>query len=164
MKVLLQKSVANLGPTGELVNVKPGYARNFLIPNGLAVVANEKNKKHFTHVKRITEFNKKKELESAQSFAKTLSSLSLTISKAVGEGEKIFGSVTTLELAHEFAKLGHKIEKKNITVKDDIKRVGVYKGSVKVHPEVDAEFNIWVVAQNSEKEAETAQAQEAKSE
>ena len=148
MLVLLEDNVPNLGHIGDLVTVKNGFARNFLLPRGLAVLADESNQKQLAHQRRQAEAKKSKVLSAAQELAKTISTLSLTIHKPVGEEDRIFGSVTTLELATAFTALGYEFERRLITITDDIKRIGVYKGAVKIHPEVSAEFNIWVVAQN----------------
>ena len=149
MEVLLQTNISNLGATGDLVKVKPGYARNYLFPRGFAVLANASNKKELAHYKLLVEAKKQKELAKAKELATAIQALSLTIQKPVGEEDKIFGSVTTLELAHAFEAAGYTIERRSITIEDDIKRVGVYKGNVKLHPEVTAQFNIWVIAQQS---------------
>lgn len=149
MDVLLQTNVSNLGVTGQLVKVKPGYARNYLFPRGLAVLANASNKKELAHKKLLVEAKKHKELVKAKEMAEAISALSLTIQKPVGEEDKIFGSVTTLELAHAFEVAGYQIDRRDITILNEIKRVGVYKGSVKLHPQVNAQFNIWVIAQQS---------------
>lgn len=148
MLVLLEDNVPNLGLIGDLVKVKPGFARNFLLPRGLAVLADESNKKQLAHQRRQADAKKLKALNAAKELAKAISALSLTVQKPVGEEDKIFGSITTLELAAAFTTAGHEIDRRMITIIDDIKRVGVYKGSVKLHPEVTAQFNIWVVAQN----------------
>lgn len=147
MEVLLQTKVENVGSTGELVKVKPGFANNYLFPRGLAVLANQSNKKELEHNKRLVEAKKNKELVAAREVASALSALSLTIQKQVGEEDKIFGSVTTQELAVAFQAAGYEINRRDISIEDDIKRVGVYKGHVKLHPEVTAQFNIWVIAQ-----------------
>lgn len=147
MLVLLEENVANLGHIGDLVNVKPGYARNFLFPQGFAVLADQSNQKQLAHQRRQADAKKLKTLTAAKELATTISALSLTVHKAVGEEDKIFGTVTTQELAAAFVAAGYEFDRRTITIIDDIKRVGVYKGSVKLHPEVSAEFNIWVVAQ-----------------
>lgn len=149
MQVLLQSNVANLGHIGDLVNVKPGYARNYLIPRGMAILADAKNKKLFEHNMRLVSSKKQKALAAARELASNLASISLTISKPVGEEDKIFGSVTTQELADAFKNEGHTIDRKSISILDDIKRVGVYRGQVKLHPEVSTEFKIWVVAKSA---------------
>ncbi len=147
MLVLLEENVPNLGLIGDLVNVKPGFARNFLLPRGFAVSADESNQKQLAHKRRQAEAKKLKALHAAKELANTISALSLTIHKPVGEEDKIFGTVTTQELSAAFTTAGYELDRRLITIIDDIKRVGVYKGSVKLHPEVSAEFNIWVVAQ-----------------
>jgi large subunit ribosomal protein L9 len=149
MEVLLQTNVPNLGLTGELVKVKPGFANNYLFPRGLAVLANSSNKKELEHNKRLVEAKKNKELLAAKALGAAISALSLTVQKQVGEEDKIFGSVTTQELSEAFHTAGYEIDRRAITIEDDIKRVGVYKGHVKLHPEVTAQFNIWVIAQQS---------------
>ncbi|KAB8029907.1 50S ribosomal protein L9 [Fluviispira multicolorata] len=148
MLVLLQANVPNLGHIGDLIKVKSGYARNYLFPRKLAVLADERNQKSLEHQRRQADLKKQKELAVATELAATISALSLTIQKPVGEEDKIFGTVTTQELADAFHSAGHEIDRRMITIIDEIKLVGVYKGSVKLHPEVSAQFNIWVVAQN----------------
>ncbi|WP_338635362.1 50S ribosomal protein L9 [Spirobacillus cienkowskii] len=148
MLVLLQANVPNLGQIGDLVKVKSGFARNFLFPRELAVLADERNKKLLDHQRRQAATKKQKDLGIANELAAKISSLSLTIQKPVGEEDKIFGTVTTQELADAFRAAGHEIDRRMITILDEIKLVGVYKGAVKLHPEVTAQFNIWVVAQN----------------
>lgn len=148
MRVLLQQNVPSLGLIGELVKVKPGYARNFLFPRQLAILANEGKKRELEHNLRAVEAKKLKALTAAKELATQIGSVSLTIQKPVGEEDKIFGSVTTAELMDAFKNEGHEFDRRNITIIDDIKRLGVYKGSVKLHPDVSAEFKIWVVAKN----------------
>lgn len=147
MLVLLEDNVPNLGFIGDLVNVKNGYARNYLLPRGLASMADESNKRQLAHQRRLADAKKTKVLEAAKELSTAIASLSLTIQKPVGEEEKIFGTVTTQELSTAFLAAGYQIDRRVITIIDDIKRVGVYKGSVKLHPQVTTEFNIWVVAQ-----------------
>jgi large subunit ribosomal protein L9 len=147
MFVLLQANVPNLGHIGDLVKVKPGYARNFLFPRALAVFADKRNKNKFEHELRLADDKKQKALSSARELAAQISSVSLTIQKAVGEEDKIFGTVTNVELAEAFKVEGYDFDRRSITIIDEIKRVGVFKGMVKIHPEVNAEFKIWVVAQ-----------------
>jgi large subunit ribosomal protein L9 len=148
MMVLLQSNVANLGHIGDLVSVKPGYARNFLFPRGMAVLADVRNRRQLDHQKRIADIRKAQALAEARDLGTRIAALSITIQKPVGEEDKIFGSVTTQELAQAFEKEGLTLDRRAITIKDDIKKVGVYHGSVKLHPEVAAEFKIWVVAQS----------------
>lgn len=148
MQVLLQANVTNLGHIGELVTVKPGYGRNFLLPRGLAILADAKNKRAYEHQLRIVNHKRSKVLTAAQELATKVGAMSITIQKPVGEEDKIFGSVTHQELAEAFKAEGLEVDRKAISVLDDIKRVGVYRGAVKLHPEVSAEFKIWVVAKS----------------
>ena len=149
MKILLQANVPNLGHVGDLVKVKPGYARNLLFPRGWAILADERNRKIFEHNMRIVEAKKAKVLVAAQELAAQVGNMSLTVQKPVGKEDKIFGTVTTVELVDAFKKEGFEIDRKSITILEDIKKVGVYRANVKLHPDVSAEFKIWVVAQSN---------------
>jgi large subunit ribosomal protein L9 len=148
MRVLLQSNVPNLGHIGDLVKVKSGYGRNFLIPRGFAILADERNRKQFEHNMRIVEAKKAKALSAAKEISVQVGNMSLTLHKPVGKEDKIFGTVTTQELADAFVKEGFEFDRKSITILDEIKKVGVYRASVRLHPEVSAEFKIWVVAEN----------------
>lgn len=148
MQVLLQANVPNLGHIGDLVDVKPGYGRNFLLPRGLAILADKKNKAQYEHQMRIVDHKRQKALTEAKELATKVGSMSITVQKPVGEEDKIFGSVTHQELAEAFKTEGLEVDRKSITILDEIRRVGVYRGSVKLHPEVAAEFKIWVVAKS----------------
>ena len=147
MKLILTQNISNLGTIGNIVNVKNGYARNYLIPNGLAMVANEKSEKALNAQLRSLEKKKVLLLEEAKKKASALTNVSVTISKKVGEDEKIFGSVTTAELEASLKSEGIAVDKKDIEILDDIKKVGVYQAQVKFHPEVAAKFKVWVVAE-----------------
>ncbi len=146
MRLILNQNVENLGRIGEIVKVKPGYARNFLIPRGLAAVANQGNQAALNHQIRLLEKKKALLLGEAKKLAATIEKISVTVTKQVGEDERIFGSVTTAELEELLAQEGVKISRKDIKLSEEIKKVGVFTGEVKVHPEVVAKFKIWVVA------------------
>ena len=147
MKVILSHDVSNLGTMGDIVNVRNGYARNFLLPRGLASVANEGNRAALDHHKRILDRRRAKLLGAAKEVASQIEKTSVTVTKQVGEDEKIFGSVTTAELEALLQAEGLTVSKKDITIVDDIKKVGVYTAQVKLHSEVTAKFKVWVVAQ-----------------
>lgn len=147
VKLILNQDVSNLGNVGDIVNVKGGYARNYLIPRGLAVMANERNRKALEHQLKVLERKRSALLEEAKKLAASIEKTSVTVTKQVGDEEKIFGSVTTAELAELLANEGLKIDKKDISLVEDIKKVGVYSAQVKLHPEVSAKFKVWVVAQ-----------------
>ncbi|HET9238773.1 MAG TPA: 50S ribosomal protein L9 [Oligoflexus sp.] len=146
MRLILSQNVENLGRIGDLVKVKNGYARNFLIPRGLAVVANEGNQASLNHQIRLLEKKKALILGEAKKQAGLIEKISVTVTKQVGEDEKIFGSVTTAELEELLAAEGVKVSKKDIKLTEEIKKVGVYSAEVRVHPEVVAKFKVWVVA------------------
>ncbi len=147
MKVILTQNISNLGTIGSIVNVKNGYARNYLIPNGMVAPADESNKKALSAQLRALEKKKVVLLEEARKQAKAFENLSITLAKKVGEDEKIFGSVTTAEIEAQLLKEGITASRKDIEVLDDIKKVGVYQAQVKLHPEVVAKFKVWVVAE-----------------
>ncbi len=146
MRLILNQNVDNLGRIGEIVKVKPGYARNFLIPRGLAAVANDGNQAALNHQIRLLEKKKALLLADAKKLASSIEKISVTVTKQVGEDERIFGSVTTAELEELLTQEGVKVSRKDIRLSEEIKKVGVFTGEVKVHPEVVAKFKIWVVA------------------
>jgi large subunit ribosomal protein L9 len=147
MKVILTQEVSNLGSIGEIVNVRNGYARNFLLPRGLAAVANEANQAQLAHHKRVLEKRREKALAEAKTLAAKIEKVSVTVAKQVGEDEKIFGSVTTGELEDLLKAEGVDVSKKEISLLDEVKKVGVYSAQVKLHKDVVAKFKVWVVAQ-----------------
>ena len=146
MKLILTHEVANLGSIGDLVNVRNGYARNYLLPRGLAAVANEENQAALAHHKRVLEKRREKLLAAAKELAAKIEKTSVTVTKQVGEDEKIFGSVTAAELEAQLQAEGLNVSKKDITILEDIKKVGVYTAQVKLHGEVVPKFKVWVVA------------------
>lgn len=147
MQLILTQDVDNLGAMGNMVNVKDGFARNYLIPRGYGILANSKNKAVLE--KQLKEIAVKKAALHAthQQVASKLEGVSVTVSKQVGENEKIFGSVTTAEIAELLKAEGLDIPKKSITIVDDIKSVGVFNAEAKLSSEVTAKFKVWVVAQ-----------------
>ena len=147
MKVILNQEVYNLGTIGEVVSVRNGYARNFLLPRGLAATANEANKAMLDHQQRVLGRKREKLVAAAKELAAKIEKTSVTVSKQVGEDEKIFGSVTTNELEDLLKAEGLEVSKKDISILDDIKKVGVYQAQVKLHHEITAKFKVWVVAQ-----------------
>jgi len=149
MKVILNHDVNALGAIGEVVNVRDGYARNFLLPRGLAIPANEENAAQLAHQKRVLDKKRAKLLAEAKGVATMIEKTSVTVAKQVGEDERIFGSVTTGELEELLSQEGIKVSKKDISLSEEIKKVGVYTAQVKLHSEVVAKFKVWVVAQQS---------------
>ena len=149
MRLILTEDVSNLGTIGNIVKVKDGYARNYLLPRSLAVVANESNRKELEHRQRVLAAKKKKVIDELQGIAKQIERAKVSISKQVGEEEKIFGSVTTAELVAELAKANIDISKKDVKILDEVKKLGKYSAEVKLHPEVVAKFSFKVVAQEA---------------
>ena len=142
MKIILNHDVDSLGRVGDIVNVRSGYARNFLLPRGLCMQANEENKAALAHHQRILDKRRAGMLAEAKKAATAIEKTSVTVTKQVGEDEKIFGSVTTAELEQLLAAEGVKVSRKDITILDDIKKVGVYAAQVKLHSDVSAKFKV----------------------
>jgi large subunit ribosomal protein L9 len=149
MKVILKENVENLGRIGEVVRVSEGYARNFLLPRNLVIVANEHNVKEMEHHKRTMERKQKKAHKEAQELAAKIESFSCNISRKVGEQEKLFGSVTAVDIADVLKKEGISVDKRMIHIEEPIKQLGVYTIGVKLHPEVTAQLKVWVVAEKA---------------
>lgn len=147
MKVILKEDVKDLGNIGELVTVKDGYARNFLLPRGLAVEANPKNVRAFEHEKRQVQELVKKRKTGASDLAARLSSTTVTITAKAGEEEKLFGAVTAMDIAEALKKEGLEIDRRKVLLDEPIKRLGAYTVNVKLHPEVTASVNVQVVGE-----------------
>lgn len=148
MKVILQENIDNLGHIGDIVKVAPGYARNYLLPKKLAVVATTGNAKALEHAKRQLEYKKNKMLEQMKALAAKIEGVSLVLTHQAGDEGKLFGSVTNMELAEQLAAQGVEIDRKKIQLAEPIKQVGEFVVAVKLHPEVVA--NLKVVVAKSE--------------
>ena len=145
MKVILKADIERLGKVGEVVTVAAGYARNFLMPRELAFEATEKNLARVeVDKKRYVKVQAKARLD-AEAQAAKLAALSLTIRQPAGESDKLFGTVTTMDIAAALAKEGFSIDKKQITIEEPIKTLGIYTVPVKLAPEVSAAVKVWVV-------------------
>ena len=147
MEIILKEDVANLGYKNDIVTVKSGYGRNFLIPTGKAIIASPAAKKMLAEELKQRAHKLEKIKKDAETLAETLKNVSLTISTKVSSTGTIFGSVTNIQIADELEKLGHKIDRKIIVVKDSVKEVGSYKAIVKLHKEVSVEIPFEVVAE-----------------
>lgn len=145
MKVILREDVEHLGTAGEVVNVRTGYARNYLLPRSFAVPATANNIKAFEHVLRSMEAKRAKRRKEAEAVKAKLEKVSCSIAKKVGEQDKLFGSVTTIDIEKAFAAEGFAIDKKDILLAEPIKALGVYSVPVRVFDEVVANTKIWVV-------------------
>jgi len=145
MKIILRKNFEQLGKIGDVVEVKDGYARNFLIPRGVAAVATKGNIRALEEEKAQKAKKLAKALEDAKALAEKLSSTSISIPVKVGEEEKIFGSVTAQMISDALKEKGFEIDKRKIDIKEPIKSLGIYDVVVKVYPSVDATVKTWVV-------------------
>ena len=145
MKVILRSDIERLGKIGSVVNVAPGYARNFLIPKSLAYPANDGNLKRIEFEKRRAAQLAEHEVQEARKQADKLKDLSLTFQVKVGEGDQLYGSVSISDIADEAAKQGFEIDRRKIVLEEPIKQLGVYTVNVRLHPEVTAEIKVWVV-------------------
>ncbi|MFZ5906177.1 MAG: 50S ribosomal protein L9 [Nitrospirota bacterium] len=145
MKVILKDEVKNMGDMGQIVEVADGYARNYLIPRGLAVEADVKNVRALEHEKRIINEKAKKIRNHAQELSGKISAMSLVIQAKAGEEGKLFGSVTTMDIAEALKNQGMEIDKKKISLDEPIKRLGSYTVNIKLHPEVTTRINLQVV-------------------
>ncbi len=145
MKVILKEDIKNLGRMGDTVNVKDGYARNFLFPKGLAMEATEQNRKAVERLRREHAMHEIKEKEDAQIVKDKLSQVTLTFTAKAGEEGKLFGSITSMNIEEALKAQGVEIDRKKITLEEPIKRLGEYTVTIKLHPEVSAEIKVNVV-------------------
>jgi len=145
MKLILTQDISNLGSIGDIINVKNGYARNYLLPRSLAAIANENNIKELAHNKKVLSKRKEKHLKELGELASKLSKVKLTLPKQVGEENRIFGSVTTAEIEEQLVKEGFDISRKQIDIPSLIKTTGVYDVHVNLHLEVVAKFKIEII-------------------
>lgn len=143
MKVILKENVEHLGSIGDIVKVAPGYARNFLLPKGLAIEATEKNAKALEHTKKHLEYKKNRVLEAAKQLAAKIEGLTLSIAHQAGADDRLFGAVTNMELAEQLKGQGIEIDRKRIVV-EPIKTLGDFTATVKLHPEVTAALKVSV--------------------
>lgn len=146
IQVILKEDVPNLGKSGELVNVKPGYGRNYLIPKGLAIMATKRNVARLEHERKVIELRAAKLRKDAEAVAARLANATVQIERAVGEGDKLFGSVTSRDIEEALAAQGHKVDRKQIQLADPIKALGQYTVPVRLSRDVSAEIKVWVVA------------------
>jgi large subunit ribosomal protein L9 len=147
IEVILREDVKSLGKAGEMVRVKPGYARNFLLPQGLAFEATEGNKKRIAAETRAKGVRNQAERTEAERFAATLGGVTLTLTGKAGEEGKLFGSITAQDIADALAAQGHQVDRRRIELEHPIKTLGHHTVGVRLHPEVHAEVRVSVVAE-----------------
>lgn len=144
MEVILREDVQNLGVVGDVVKVKPGFARNYLLPRGLAVVADHRNIHVLEHQKRLVADKRERDRRQAQTVAQKLSSLRLTITARAGEEGKLFGSVTNIDIEKALADAGFIVERRRIRLEEPIKSIGEHTVPVHLQTGVDAQVTVAV--------------------
>ena len=154
MKLLLKEDVDGLGFCGDEVEVKDGYGRNFLIPKGKALLATPNNLKAFNHQKRIVQSKVKKVTEIAQGVADEISRVSIQIKKKIGDGGKMFGSVTAQEISDLLKTKGVDLDRRKIQIQEPIKKAGEYAIPVRLHPKVTTEIKLTVEGEQVDEKPE----------
>jgi large subunit ribosomal protein L9 len=147
MQVILIEDVPNLGEIGQEVKVKPGYARNYLLPRKLAVTASTGGAKRLQHEKRIAEAKAKRVRVADDALAKKLEQLSLTIARKVGEQEKLFGSVTAIDIEAALTEEKLPVDRRKILLNEPIKTLGVFEVPVRLRQDLETKIKVWVVAE-----------------
>ncbi|HZM27345.1 MAG TPA: 50S ribosomal protein L9 [Gemmatimonadales bacterium] len=147
IEVILREDVKSLGRAGELVRVRPGYARNFLLPKGLAFEATEGNKKRIAAESKARSGRVEAERTEAQAFANRLAEITLTVAGKAGEEGKLFGSITAHDIAEGLAKQGVEVDRRRIELGQPIKTLGFHTVAVRLHPDVHAEVRVQVVGE-----------------
>ncbi len=147
MEVILRNAIDKLGHPGDVVEVSAGYARNFLLPRGFAFLATDGNKKRIAQEKTRLEAAENDRRTAASTVAERLAEVSVTFAARVGEEGKLFGSVTTADIAHQLEVQGFHIEKRQIELNEPIKSLGVYRVGIRLHADVKPEIKVWIIKQ-----------------
>ena len=150
MDIILNSDIPKLGYRGDVVTVKSGYARNFLIPQGMAMVANSSNRKMRDEMMKQQANKLAKRRDDAQTLANKLEATEITLKVKTGTTNRIFGSVTTLQVAHLLSEAGFDIDRRNISFADPIKEIGVYKAIVECYKEIQATLTVNVKSEKGE--------------
>jgi large subunit ribosomal protein L9 len=145
MKIILKKDVQSLGKTGEIIQVKRGYARNYLMPMGMAIEATPSNLKSYQEESKLDKVRAEKGRKAALELAEKISQVSLTAVVQVGEQDKVFGSVTSQNIADLLKESGFEIDRKKIDLNEPLKALGVFDVPIKLHSDVEAKVKVWVV-------------------
>ena len=148
MELILKKTVESLGEEGDIVRVKPGYARNYLIPKKMAVVANKANLTQLEQEKAIIEARREKQRQEAESLSKKISGTIITIKHRVGEEDKLFGSVTAADISEKLAEMNIQVDKKNVLLAEPIKTLGEIMVPIKVGYQMATVITVQVVPEN----------------
>ncbi|MFC2087212.1 50S ribosomal protein L9 [Bacteroidota bacterium] len=147
MEIILKQDFPSLGSRDDIIDVKDGYARNFLIPKGIAIAASESAKKMLEENKKQRAHKEEKLKEEAIELSKQLEGTSLTIGAKASTKGKIFGSVNTIQIAEALKENGYNIDRKNISIEENVKDIGKYKAQIRLHKEVEVEIDFEVVSE-----------------
>ena len=147
MKLILREDVQNLGKSGDIVTVKDGYGRNFLLPRKMAVLANDKNVRQMEHDKAVIATRQVKLKERAEGESKKLEAIEVSIRRKVGEQNKLYGSVTVLDIAEALAAKGHRVDRRQIHLPEPIKLLGSHQVELRLYRDVTAKLRVEVVAE-----------------
>jgi len=153
LQLILTQDVAHLGKAGEVVKVRPGYARNYLIPQGLAISATTRNIKQLEHDTAVIQKRVSRERAGAQEIADKLNMMVLQFERLVGEDDKLFGSVTNKDIGEQLKVAGLEIDHRKIKLSDPVRALGKYEVPVKVHGDIVAQLKFWVVGKDGDKPA-----------
>jgi large subunit ribosomal protein L9 len=145
MQVILRDRLENLGSAGDVVTVKPGYARNYLIPKGLAYEATAANLKRMERERATLEKVASEQLKAARERAGSIEAVSVTFNARAGEEGKLFGSITTADIAEKLAEQGVEVDRKQILLDEPIKALGVFPVAIRLHADVKPEIKVWVI-------------------
>lgn len=145
MKVILQENIDTLGKVGDIVSVADGYGRNYLLPRAKAILADERNVKILNHQKLLASHKRARAIKDAQALAKRIESLSLSISRQAGENDKLYGSVTSMDIEEALRAEKVEVDRKIIQLAEPIKNLGSFTIDVKIHPEVVARLKLYVI-------------------
>lgn len=156
MEVILQEDVAHLGHIGEIVKVRDGYARNYLFPRGLAVLADKRNLGELEHQKRVVEEKRQRVAATAQELAKKMAAVSLEFAARAGDAGKLFGSITNQDIEKQLRDKGFDVDRRRVRLDEPIKTVGAHKVTVTLAAGVPCEINVKVVALDEPKSEERA--------
>lgn len=150
MNIILTQDVENLGQKGEVVSVKPGYGRNFLIPRGMGVIANASNVKRYEEETRQQSLKLETARKDAEALAKRVDAMTIVLEAPVGEENRIFGTITTQQIAEALVQKGIEIDRRKIALDSDIRTTGEYTATVRFHPEHSGSLTVQVVPESLE--------------
>jgi large subunit ribosomal protein L9 len=153
MEVILKEDIPNLGKIGEVVRVRDGFARNYLLPRGLVVIANKKNLKSFEHQKRVVAAQKEKIVRQAQSLSDQLASVSLVIPVRTGEENRLFGSVTNIHIERALQAKGYNIDRRKIYLEEPIRSLGEFEVPIRLTADLTVPLKVAVISETTGKAA-----------